>query len=349
MSIMDERSAKALNHICDSALLAISCKGTDEYATAIRKYFDTFRNELIYYLCPDYDRIMRSSTVTPDYFDVANQIYMEIISDNDTVLGFVERFDPEKANNGFEGYFQSSIKREKNRFEKVYQNANARTGVTNVLTAREGATLRKIIKMCENFDIDSLSEERVKLICTTLNISEEKFRSLLYANRNAGAIHSDKGALDFALSDFVPDSNSSTVHKANLKPESFDVKDDSFEEFLYTLNDLYKKFPENVQAVYPTGFTGLFIQSKCEEVQERFKLSSKDTVVASYFDEMHLPDYRDFYADGRFICMVRLIFDISIDKRIVMLGKDIAAYLGISTGQYSKLMKKGENIIKGVE
>ena len=54
-------------------------------------------------------------------------------------------------------------------------------------------------------------------------------------------------------------------------------------------------------------------------------------------------------ADGRFICMVRLIFDVSIDKRIVMLGKDIAAYLGISTGQYSKLMKKGENIIKGVE
>lgn len=344
--MQDERRELAVSRISSAALKAINSRGTDEYAVLVRKYLDVFRNELIYYLCPQYDRMMQCTTVTPEEFDVANQVYMEIISDNKTVLGLVENYDETNANYGFEGYFRNIIKIHRKAHEKQYENANARTGVVDVFTERESRTLRKIIKMCENYDIENLTAEKIELICQALNIDFKTFNNILYKNRNAGATHSEKGELDFALSEFSNDGNGIT-HKAKLKPEGFE-EDNAFEELLLRINSLFKDFPENVRAVYPSGFTGLFIEKRCDEVKEYFALANRDLVVENHFEDMRLPDYRDYYANGQYVCMCRDIFDISIENRVVMMGKDIAEILGISTGQFSKLMKKGENIIRGI-
>lgn len=123
-----------------------------------------------------------------------------------------------------------------------------------------------------------------------------------------------------------------------------------FLRVLAFLNELYRSFSDNQRRVVPHKFTSDYIHETAHEQKERLaKLPPREggcpadisdkAFVERYLDALSLPDRRDYYADGRFRCMVREPFDFTIEQRRLRPDYELEAHLGIPKGTAGRIAK----------
>lgn len=258
----------------------------------------------------------------------------------------VQDFDPEKAGGeyGFFTFLYSCLYFDiKGEFAEQKQEIH-HSGITAIYDSEaEEQLLRRMLRFMEREEIPEYDMQNIRAF---LEKEAEK------------QPHKDRAAL---LAQIIK------VWRANQRTYATDLNealsvqgemssdDRELIRILIVLNHLYRSFNDNQKRVFPTKFTGDYIKEvakaamtarrtylegqvhKTENLQNEMSLTQ---FVREYIDWMTLPEKREYYANGDYLCMIPEPFDYTIENKQLRTDKDVGQLFGITAATVGNISKQ---------
>lgn len=224
--------------------------------------------------------------------------------------------------------------------EKVEQARDrAHHGMTQVFRDEEEALLRRILRFLEEEGLTEPEAEDLQHF-----IRQEHARQ---PQRTLAQVTADTLKVWRANREvYAADLNEATQQEL----PSNSVVSEPFLQVLRFLNELYRSFSDNQRRVVPHKFTSDYIHETAREQKQILSALplraggcpadiSDKAFVEQHLEDLSLEDRRDYYADGRFRCMVREPFDFTLTHRRLRPDYELEAHLGIPKGTAGRIAK----------
>lgn len=342
--MLKNRRDTALESMVLSGIAAVKAKNTPDEIKAFRRFFETVKNELIYYIYPRYDNLFKDETAISDYeqkrYDIALEQYNAVVSNAKFFENVVCGFDEGKVGaHGFQGYFLAALSHETNSAEVKYNNSQIRLGLNSVFTEKDTQLLKKIANLIGDDNISECDGDVIALIAECVGVSVNKVAELLAAKRNSYCTYfelSEEGDYDiYEASVSKAYDDAQKIHRENSRDDA------DFIRLLEYLNTLHKtSFSEKDKRIFPPAFTGRYIDERAKTVMQREKIKSRAALAQNCFELLDLPLHRDLYANGLYLCMLRALFDYSIENRVILTDSAVADLIGVKPSAFSKTVSK---------
>ncbi len=342
----ENRKDVALLRILEAGENAVSSVGTTKEIKAFRRFLDCVKNELIYYLFPSYDAVLNNvkplSRAEREKYDVALEQYSAVISDAKLLENVIYKYDAEKAGQyGFSGYFLRILSNSNKKTLAEYNNSEIRSGITKVFSEQDVDLLKKIDRLIDGDTLKYADSQTFELVAKAIGTTPKKVIELISAKENSYCTYFAVDENSESGFETYDAQMSKAYEKSQIENREKMQEDADFINLLLALNELYhKSFTERDRFVFPPAFTGNYIDERASEVERKMSLPNRAVLIEEHFDELQLPLHCSMYADGRYVCMLKAIFDYSIDKRTVLKGKQIAEMIGVSPSVISKTVGK---------
>lgn len=348
-------------------LKAVSCIDNEtEFRKAFRKFFDYYRENYLYYRLGKEPNGLKeffyNSIIPEDIHDACLAVFDVV---DDTVIDIIKRYDASKQsagkypffyyiNKSLRLYIDRKVKKEKTNEKKAF-----------MLSQKDYSLLKKIEKMYWRLEKPNgtSDEEDIKFICEELDITRNRYESIAnlsellkaksFDERSENSIDSDDEYLSlhekvadksrpFEDSVFVLESifDEDSILDFDLFEDTSEVLDTTLEK----LNIIYREsFFQKTKVVYPKGLTNEYLKFIVKSANKQPE--SFEQTVATKWDLLRFEERRDRYANGKYLCIDRYMFDWFERVKRQILSKEIADLLGLTPSNYSKIYEKASSLV----
>ena len=348
-------------------LKAVSCIDNEiEFKKAFRKLFAYYRENYLYY------RLGKEPNGLNDFF--YNSIIPEDIHDaclaifdvvDDTVIDIVKRYDASKQSAGKYPFFYYINKSLRLYIDRKVKKEKTNEKQTFMLSQKDYSMLKKIKEMywrLEKPDGTS-NEEDIKFICEVLDITRKRYDSIVNLSKSLNTKSFNDNPENFIDSDGksinlyeIKDDKTRPFEDTVFVLESifdednildFELFEDTSEVLditLEKLNIIYREsFFKKTKVVYPKGLTNEYLNFIVKSVNKQPE--SFEQTVATKWDLLRFEERRDRYANGKYLCIDRYMFDWFERVKRQIRSKEIADLLGLTPSNYSKIYEKASSLV----
>lgn len=242
-----------------------------------------------------------------------------------------------------------------NYLNRIIKNKIRRAGVDNIENY-------KYRTECEKNIIRYILDFEQEYCCTSDEMKENALR-ICYEKLKKGKNEKKDFDFDFFLSTWIDNLNSKIVYLdsencqlKNTLCKNMYEKDDRFDLLNLKLNKLYKdSFTENYRKIFPQSFTSTYINNLLDELinkksgnyvkkEGKTNVRTKANAIVAYPDVIRIK--RDTYANGRYYCIRKSVFDYVLKNKELYTNKIIAQKFNVSEAYISKIWKNVWNKFK---
>jgi hypothetical protein len=360
MQEREYRASEFAKRVDELGIAAVKARDTEDYLSAYRKLYEYIKKNYFEYhvkekswhdkaLWIEYQNMLNGKTddILSDEIEILYIEYYALLENLDSILKkVINRFDFGKIGKSDVPFFSYIKKDLEGTATEGYNNYSTQN---NSLNSNEEDLLERIKSFCASMDYPLLSKKGVKIISEKFNISEKKIRKICelgaFSFMSIDDVQYDNEGNQ--LDNSILDSNTNIELEAEGH-EAFVINKESGRSLMLFLNKLYRDhFNEKQKLVFPRWYTNNFINSTIATTKrnncsndERINYKNNEWFISEYWDNIKIPYWHKELAKPEYLCIDGYIFEWFERIRRIILDKEIAEYLGISSSNFIKIRDK---------